>query len=271
MSNWYSVLVAESGLRLDAVRQLDHMGFVVLPGPAIQGGWARLGEAYDRAISAADPADVSIRSSTRIHDFVNRGPEFDGLYIHRPLLAACCRIIGRPFKLSTMLARTLEPGAPAQPFHVDVRRNADGWPLVGFIVMVDEFHAGNGATRFVPGSHFWPREPDESKDTVGTCDSEVLACGPAGSVIIFNGSVWHGHSANRSTRRRRSIQGAFIPREASASIDQASRMRPETFERIGDLAKYVLDVGSTADPSAASDRGGSTDFHSSWLSSGPGK
>src|SRR5262249_28540268 len=194
MDEWYSVIAAASDLAPDAARQLRDRGFVVMPGPEIPGGSVRLSQAYDRAVLTADPRDVSIRSSTRVHDFVNRGPEFDGLYIYRPLLAACCRIIGRPFKLSTMLARTLEPGAPAQPLHVDVRRNADEWPLVGFIVMVDEFHAGNGATRFVPGSHLWPREPDGSKNTAGT-DGEVLACGPAGSILIFNGSVWHGHTA----------------------------------------------------------------------------
>jgi hypothetical protein len=86
MSNWYSVIGALSDLLPEAGRQLDDIGYVVLPGPATQGGWARLAEAYDRAVSAADPADVSIRSSTRIHDFVNRSPEFDGLYIYRRLL-----------------------------------------------------------------------------------------------------------------------------------------------------------------------------------------
>jgi hypothetical protein len=241
MDEWYRILAAESELPQDAARQLLDLGFTILPGPVLPGGAVRLAEAYDRAVATADPADVSIRSSTRVHDIVNRGPEFDGLYIYPPLLAACCRVIGRPFKLSTMLARTLEPGAPAQPLHVDVKRSADGWPLAGFIVMVDEFHAENGATRFVPGSHRWPREPDELKGAAAS-GGEVLACGPAGSVIVFNGSVWHGHGANHSARSRRSVQGAFIPRESRAAIDQASRMRPETYERIGDLAKYVLDV-----------------------------
>lgn len=144
-----------------------------------------------------------------------------------------------------MLARTLEPGAPAQPLHVDVRRGADGWPLVGFILMVDEFDAENGATRFVPGSHLLFREPGEMmKDAAEACEGQVLACGPAGSMILFHGSVWHGHTANRSARRRRSIQGAFIPREARAAIDQAARIRPETLRRIGDLAKYVLDIAT---------------------------
>src|SRR5262249_61106035 len=124
MNDWYSALVAESRLSQDASSQLDNLDFVVLPGPAIPGGPARLAEAYDRAVATADPADVSIRSSTRVHDFVNRGPEFDHLYVYRPLLAACCQVIGRPFKLSTLLARTLAPGAPAQQLHVDVQRNA---------------------------------------------------------------------------------------------------------------------------------------------------
>jgi ectoine hydroxylase-related dioxygenase (phytanoyl-CoA dioxygenase family) len=244
MNDRYSVIVAESDLPQDAARQLCDNGFVVMPGPVIRGGSARLSEAYDRAVLTADPEDVSIRSSTRVNDFVNRGPEFDGIYMYGPLLAACCRIIGRPFKLSTMHARTLEPGAPAQPLHVDVTHKADGWPLVGFILMVDEFSAKNGATRFVPGSHRLSQEPGElMKDATDDDERQVLACGPAGSIIIFNGSVWHGHAANRSARRRRSVQGALIPREARAAMNQASRIRPETVQRIGDLAKYVLDVG----------------------------
>jgi hypothetical protein len=243
MDDRYSLIAAESELPPDAARQLREIGFVVMPGPEIPGGWARLSQAYDCAVLTANPRDVSIRSSTRVHDFVNRGPEFDGLYVYRPVLAACCRIIGRPFKLSTMLARTLEPGAPAQPFHVDVKRGADGWPLVGFIVMVDAFDAENGATRFVPGSHLLPSEPNDlMKGMFDARKEEVLACGPAGSIIIFNGSVWHGHTANLSNRRRRSVQGAYIPRGARAATHQASRMRPETIERIGDLAKYVLDI-----------------------------
>jgi hypothetical protein len=241
--DWYSVIAAESALPPDAAQRLDDVGFIVMPSPEIQGGLARLIHAYDRAVSTADPRDVSIRSSTRVHDFVNRGAEFDGFYIYPPVLAACCRVIGRPFKLSTMLARTLEPGAPAQPLHVDVQHETDGWPLVGFIVMIDAFDAENGATCFVPGSHLLAREPKASmKDPIYAHEREVLACGPAGSVIIFNGSVWHGHAANRSSRRRRSVQGAFIPREARSAINQASRIRPETLQRIGNLAKYILDV-----------------------------
>ena len=57
---------------------------------------------------------MSIRSSTRVSDFVNRGPEFDGIYVYPPVLAACCQIIGRPFKLSTMLANEQKEHALVQ-------------------------------------------------------------------------------------------------------------------------------------------------------------
>jgi hypothetical protein len=71
--------------------------------------------AYDEAVSGAAAADVAIGgSTTRVSDFVNRSPIFDAVYLHEPVLEACCRVIEQPFKLSTMLARTLRPQTAAR-------------------------------------------------------------------------------------------------------------------------------------------------------------
>jgi len=95
--------------------------------------------------------------------------------------------------------------------------------MVGFIIMVDEFRSDNGATRFVPGSHNWPTIPDDPiKDPDADHERQLLACGPAGSVILYNGSVWHGLSANQTSEPRRSIQGAFIRRDAEPGINPGS-------------------------------------------------
>jgi hypothetical protein len=238
MDDWFSEIDAGCELSADAVQALHDVGFVVIPGPVAPDRLAQLAEAYDSAVACAAPEDLSIGSTTtRVHDFVNRGPEFDGLYVYGPVLEACCRVIGQPFRLSSMLARTVRPYSLVQDLHVDFRREGDGWPMVGFILMVDEFRTDNGATRFVPGSHKWPTIPREpSADYEG----QVLACGPAGSLIVYNGSVWHGHAANRVGEPRRSIQGAYIRRDAESSINQAARIRPETLGRIGPLAKYLL-------------------------------
>jgi ectoine hydroxylase-related dioxygenase (phytanoyl-CoA dioxygenase family) len=245
MDHWFSGIAAGSELPADSVEELDEVGFVVVPGP-VAPQLSGLADVYDAAVSTADPADVGCgRTTTRVWDFVNRAPDFDSLYVYQPVLEACCRVIGAPFHLSTMHARAVNPGAPAQNLHADYRRTTDGWPMVGFIFLVDEFRRDNGATRFVPGSHFWRHAPnDVMQDATADYEGQVSACGPAGSVVIYNGSVWHGHGVNQTMEPRRSIQGAYIRRHDKQATNQAARMRPETLARIGDLAKYVLNVES---------------------------
>ena len=122
MSDWFSTLAAGSELSMDAAAELQERGFVVLPGPVPSDSVERLANAYTAAVASATADDVRIGStSTRVSDFVNRGPEFDPLYIFPPLLEACCLVIGRPFKLSSLHARTVRPRTPAQDLHVDVQ------------------------------------------------------------------------------------------------------------------------------------------------------
>jgi ectoine hydroxylase-related dioxygenase (phytanoyl-CoA dioxygenase family) len=121
--------------------------------------------------------------------------------------------------------------------------NSLDWPPPTMPFMVDEFRRDNGATRFVPRSHRWRHAPcDVTQNAGADYEGQVAACGPAGSVVIYNGSAWHGHGANETKRPRRSIQGAYIRRDDKQGTNQAVRMRPETFRRIGALAKYVLNV-----------------------------
>ncbi len=240
--DWFSTLAAGHELPSHADSALDERGFVVLPNVLAPERMERLASAYTEAVASATGDDIRVGStSTKVNDFVNRGAVFDDLYIYPPLLEACCKVIGKPFKLSSFHARTLRPGAHAQELHVDVPRNSADWPLLGFILMVDEFRPDNGTTRFVPGSHRWPTTPEDAMPDVRAAhDAEVLACGAAGSLLVFNGSTWHGHTANTSDGPRRSIQGAFIPRDGRAATDFSARMQPDTRARLGPLAHLVL-------------------------------
>lgn len=229
-------------LPMAAASELQERGFVVIPGPVPPDRMERLAGAYDAAMASAIGDDIRVGSSTtRVNDFVNRGAEFDELYVFPPVLEACVRVIGRPFKLSSLLARTLRPHEPAQHLHVDVRRDSADCPLLGFILMVDEFRPDNGATRFIPGTHHRAEVPEDVMlDRRADHDEQVLACGDAGSLIVFNGSTWHGHVAHTSNRPRRSIQGFFIPRDGRAGTNFAARMSPETRARLSPLAHDVL-------------------------------
>ena len=242
MSDWFSTLAAGNELPAHAASELGERGFVVLPGVVAGESLERLTTAYNEAMALATGDDIRVGStSTKVSDLVNRGVAFDSLYMFPPLLAACCQFIGGPFKLSSFQARTVRPGAHAQELHVDVPRHSADWPLLGFILMVDDFRPDNGTTRFVPGSHRWSATPEDTMlDVRAAHEAEVLACGPAGALLVFNGSAWHGHTANTSSWPRRSIQGAFIPRGGRAATDFAARMQPATRARLSSLAHAVL-------------------------------
>ena len=145
MEDWFSIIAADCELSANAIQSLNDVGFVVIPNLIAPNRLAQLSAAYDSAVASASSDDVVVgRTTTRVHDFVNRGSEFDELYVCQPLLKACCQVIGQPFKLSSMLARTLHPNAQAQGLHIDFKPDEERFPMVSFIWMVDEFRSDNG-------------------------------------------------------------------------------------------------------------------------------
>jgi hypothetical protein len=232
--------VVSGALLPAAMAALQESGFVVLAGPYPVERLGVVADAYDSEVGSAVGDDIRIGStSSRVIDFVNRDPLFDPLYVYPPLLDAAARIVGRSFKLSSLNARTPRPGSAVLDIHVDVERDSADWPLLGFILMIDAFAPDNGATRFIPGSHRWGDPPRDGRLQEYTAQL-VSACGPAGSLLVFNGSTWHGQGVNGSNRPRRSLQGAFIPRGGRASTDFYRRMPSETRARLGSVAHHVL-------------------------------
>jgi Phytanoyl-CoA dioxygenase (PhyH) len=196
--------------------ELLQRGFIVTDGPYSFNEIISVASDYDHSFTVTPDAQIKRgRTSMRWGGLVALEP-FHRIYLHPALLSAASERIGGPFKLSSFCARSLLPNVPAAPPHQDVAPGADGYPLVGFIFMVDEFRSENGATRFMAGLRDAPRPPADAlaRD----------ACGPAGSMLIFDGTTWHGHGANRTDKPRRSIQGAFIPQSHTAACCWADEL-----------------------------------------------
>jgi ectoine hydroxylase-related dioxygenase (phytanoyl-CoA dioxygenase family) len=190
---------------------------------------------------AAGPDFKIASTTTRMSDLLAYASVFDNVYLHPPLLKACSHIIGEPFKLSSFLARTLRGKTPAQELHTDLARGSEDAPLLGFILMIDSFREENGATRFVPTSHNWTDLPcDRLPDARAQHSNEVLGCGESGTMIIFNGAIWHSHTANATPDPRRSIQGYFVRRSARSGFDFRNRLLPAARRRMNPLARYLL-------------------------------
>lgn len=186
-------------------------GFVVVPGAISATRIAEISATYDELMVPSSSREFKAGSTTDRRFFTLNGSGFEDVYQYPHLLAACAQLVGRRFKLSTLLGRTLRAGSPAQHLHSDIAKDSTDAPMVGFILMLDPFTPANGATRFIPGSQDWRGVPsDRLADPRQHCEGEILTCGGAGSIIIFIAAVWHGHTANTTPTARRSIQGYFV-------------------------------------------------------------
>ena len=207
----------------DFVRQLLRRGFVILPCAVSAGRLAVISMAYDELMISGFAPDLKVGSTTTRLYFANNRVAFEDVYQYPPLLEACAHLIGQPYKLSSLLGRTLRAGSPGQDLHIDLSRDCADAPMAGFIFMLDPFKRENGATCFVPGSQDWADVPsDRLADPRSQFEREVLACGEAGSMIIFNAAVWHGHTANSTSSARRSIQGYFVRRGPEPGLNFSS-------------------------------------------------
>jgi hypothetical protein len=238
----FQQIYSGSTLPSQLARQLVESGFAVVPGPVSGDALSELTAAYDEVMAVAAGPEFKIASNTtRVSDLLTYASVFDDVFVYPPLLEACGHVIGEPFKLSSFLARTLRGGMPAQELHADLARGSEDSPLLGFILMIDSFREENGATRFVPTSHNWTDLPcDRLSDTRAKYPGEVLGCGERGAMIIFNGAIWHGHTANVTSDSRRSIQGYFVRRSARSGFDFRNRLFPATRSRMSPLARYLL-------------------------------
>ena len=148
--------------------------------------------------NSRDPAfDVF---SPRVYALFAKTRTFDRAAIHPLLLDVLDRVLGH-YQLSAPTGIRIGPGEKAQILHTDdaVYPLTKPHPPVVLNTMwpLDDFTEANGATRFIPGSHRWPpgRTPAEG-------DEVRQATLPAGTVLFYLGSLWHGGGANQTDAPR---------------------------------------------------------------------
>jgi ectoine hydroxylase-related dioxygenase (phytanoyl-CoA dioxygenase family) len=140
-------------------------------------------------------------STVRIYNLLARGRLYEQIPVHETVLALVEGVIGKSCLVSSLSSIAIGPGETAQPIHADDQLIPLVKPHVPIICnsmwALTDFTADNGATRIVPGSHLAAASPELGREY-----ETVAVIMRRGSILVFDGSVWHGGGANRTDARR---------------------------------------------------------------------
>lgn len=155
----------------------------------------------ERAVKPSQNIFEGFRT-VRIYNLLAFGSPYDRIAEHDQVLAVVERIIGRGSLVSSISSIAIDQDETPQPWHADDQHIPLPRPHVPLVCntmwAITDFTKENGATRLVPGSH----HSTEFPPPFGEIDGAIAAEMPRGSVLIYNGSMWHGGGANTTGERR---------------------------------------------------------------------
>jgi ectoine hydroxylase-related dioxygenase (phytanoyl-CoA dioxygenase family) len=138
----------------------------------------------------------------RVYNLLARGALWQQVPVHEKVLPIVERVLDQGCLVSSLSSIDIGPGESEQPLHADDQLIPLPKPHVPIICntmwALTDFTADNGATRVAPGTHKADRSPQPVGETVPLAQAVMRA----GSVLVFDGSIWHGGGANRTGDRR---------------------------------------------------------------------
>lgn len=148
----------------------------------------------------------------------------------------------QPVNLLGFDARSPSPYTDAQQLHLDSNLPGQaGYPLIMVaLFMLDDFTVENGATRIVPGSHLRSDYAENNK----VYDEELSVEANKGSVLIFNGALWHGGGKKHNDISRWAVIPSYGRWFIKPAFSFSENIPANIFEQLTDERKALLGLNS---------------------------
>lgn len=160
---------------------------------------------------------------------LGRDPVFETAVLNKKVQVLVEYMCGQGAMLSWLIGSRKPQGAPPLVLHADQFYIPSPFPphnqLLAGCWVCDDFSEAAGATKVVPGSHVQRRlpTPEEAQAEVGAIP---IVC-PKGSIVFWDGSVWHGNCA-RTLPGERVVLHMSFSRQYLRPMEDYSHL-PKTF------------------------------------------
>jgi ectoine hydroxylase-related dioxygenase (phytanoyl-CoA dioxygenase family) len=201
--------------------KLHRDGYALLRG-AIPAEWLDgLRATFDTGVKPSDQWPVPRGWDWR-HSLLDLDPTVQAVCRLPEVLAVVGALIGERFFLAQVEGREPLVGGGHQKLHRDLSAERPG-DTVNAIAYFDDYDAGNGASRIVPGSHrpAQGEPPFDFNDESGSAQLE----GSAGDILVFDADLVHAGSRNPTGARRRSILIGYFAEPRYASHLETANLR----------------------------------------------
>ena len=235
------------------LKEIEEQGYTLLENVIEPDLVGELRQALDRIARDQDIGpcanDFEGYSTVRIYNLLAHDDIFARVPIHAAVLPIIEGVLDEGCLISSVSSIDIQPGEKAQPIHSDDQLIALPRPhpplVCNSMWAITDFSEANGATRLVPGSHRRAEYPGLSNDI-----PSIAAEMKAGSVLVWNGALWHGGGANRSNQRRVGIAmnycAGFIRQQENQQLgiprDKVSGF-PERLQRLVGYGVYRSLIG----------------------------
>jgi len=209
------------------------------------------------------------RRTVRIYNLLAHGAVFARIPTHASVLPIVEGVLDAGCLISSLSSIAIDLGEIAQPIHADdmvIPLDKPHRPIVcNSMWALTDFTEANGATRLVPGSHL--KENPQYGAAYDTIPAEM----PKGSVLIWDGSLWHGGGANSTGERRTGVAmnycAGFIRQQENQQLGLTPELVKSFPPRLQELVGYGVYqglIGHIAKQSPAQLLNGGGEFKSIW-------
>jgi ectoine hydroxylase-related dioxygenase (phytanoyl-CoA dioxygenase family) len=184
-------------------------------------------------------------NTVRIYNLLAYGGPFLDVPVHESVLPIVEGVLDRGCLISSLSSIAIDPGERPQPIHADDMLIPLDKPHRSIVCnsmwALTDFTDANGATRLVPGSHKKPNPVYGEK--YETIPAEM----PKGSVLIWDGALWHGGGANKTDKRRTGIAmnycAGFIRQQENQQLGLPAALVKTFQPRLQELVGYGVYQG----------------------------